>query len=92
MDCVLNFVALACISEIDNYYASSLRGFKLKGALENEYFVKPKEGRDLKLSIDLKLAKFLYKVAKTFYTAYYYYFMAFTTVIITSFLGLKNFD
>jgi hypothetical protein len=47
MDCVLNFVALACIAEIDNYYASSLRDFKLKPALESEYLIRPKKEQNI---------------------------------------------
>ncbi len=36
MDCVMNFIALGVIAEIDNLYASSLKSFKCKAVLEEE--------------------------------------------------------
>ncbi len=36
MDCVMNFIALGVIAEIDNLYASSLKEFKCKAVLEEE--------------------------------------------------------
>ena len=34
MDAIINFIALGAISEIDNYYATSLTNLPLKKAIE----------------------------------------------------------
>lgn len=35
MDVIMNFIALGIIAEIDDYYASSIKNFKLKEALNS---------------------------------------------------------
>ena len=36
MDCVMNFIALGVIAEVDNMYANSLKNLRIKAAIEEE--------------------------------------------------------
>lgn len=85
MDCIMNFIALGVIAEVDDYYAGSLSHFPLtdaverappilRGSKENPYESRPPAQ---------KVVRVFYKILRTLYAAYYYYFMPFTIVLLS---------
>jgi hypothetical protein len=91
IDAVMNFVALAAISEIDDYYASSLTAFPQKAVLDAENLprVRAKGDRDVKIGIG-KGAFFnfyclLFKILKITYTTFYFYFLPFQCLILSAY-------
>ena len=88
MDCVLNFIALGVISEIDNMYYDSLKHAPLKKALE-EPPKKKKDGIEYDKTLGIRFFQLIYEIFSFVYRTYYYYFMAFTAVFLTLFFGEK---
>ena len=87
MDCVLNFIALGIISQIDNIYLASLRDFKLIKAFDKELQIsRDKTWKQRDRSYWMRFCKFIHRVCKTIYVSFYYYFMMFVTIAITVFL------
>ena len=89
IDVILNFVALACIAQIDDLYASSLHNFKLVKALDSPP-VKLRNSKDIiwkKVSCYRKLIRIIYVVFRAVYISFYYYFTPFITIGITYFVG-----
>lgn len=85
MDCIMNFIALGIICEIDKHYASSLRNFKLAKSLDRPPVIKfhSKSFNYSEKSIFVGLVRAFYKVAKTLYVSFYYYFFPFLSIYIT---------
>lgn len=85
--CIWNYMAFSLISNIDNMFAASLKDFPLKEALA----APPKKIKggmeETKWSCGMKVGKVVYKMEKYFYTTFYYYFMAYSVIFITAFLG-----
>ena len=82
MDCVMNFVALGVISEIDDIYASSVKNFVLKDCIKNPPTITRNsasfKGEGKGRSNSGKVVRVLFKLLRVIYCSYYYYFMAFT--------------
>ncbi len=83
MDCVLNFVALKVISEIDNLYAESLKEPRIKAALEEDKLPRIYcQGTSWKPTIFIRILKALYRILQFFFIVFYFYFFPFLTIAI----------
>jgi len=84
MDCVMNFIALGVISEIDNLYADSLKEFRLKAVVEGENLpIIIKGGLKDESSCGVSFLRGFHRVCKLIYVSVYYYFIAFTSIALT---------
>ena len=91
MDCIINYIALGAISQIDNYYAAALTKFPLKKALEDplvyENFVhvpfcqRDKAGKFMRLIV---------KGQRIIYISMYFYFTPYITPLITYLIAGNN--
>ena len=94
MDVIMNFIALGVIAEIDDFYAGSLKKFKLKESVGEP--LKGLRERDPVISKDAASkrpisAKYMvfpvYKLLKLAYVSYYFYFGSFLTVFLSYAFG-----
>ena len=93
MDCVLNFIALGAIAQIDSIYSQSLQKFPLKKALEEPLDIK-RTSKDIPFKSRKFLSKcirIIYKLYRVLYVTGYYYFTPYATPVITYLIvGFKN--
>ena len=92
MDCIMNFIALGAISEIDDYYAAALPYCPLKKALEDPLIIDSAEIK-IKFRDRNKIGKFLrmlYKLYRIVYSSVYYYFIPYLAVVMTYLVGGLN--
>ena len=85
MDAIINFIALGAISEIDNYYATSLSQIPLKEALEIPLEFK-KRMFYLKLSkssCKQIVLRIIYKTYRIIYVSFYFYFTPYITTVFS---------
>lgn len=86
MDCVLNFIALGIIAEIDNIYASSMQNPMLEELVDTANLPVADHGQEKSeesLTLWVRFLRAIHRAIKVFYVSYYFYFMAFTTVGVT---------
>lgn len=84
-DIIMNFIALAVISEFDNFYAKSVVGIPIKKTLDAPLSIK-RSSKDIQFSdrsLFEKFVRIVYRISRIFYASYYYYFMAFTVIPLT---------
>ena len=89
MDCIMNFIALGVISEIDDYYAASLKFCPIKKQLEEPLYFKEREEK-LTFKERNKTGRFLrlhYRLYRILNVAFYFYFAPFLAVIFTYLIG-----
>ena len=83
-DIVLNYIALGFIAEIDNFYASALYKNEIKEAISKN---------DIKIYLEkdesslLEPSTLIYKFFNALYHSYYYYFVPFSVILITTLFG-----
>lgn len=97
-DTVMNFFALSVIQEIDDLYQHSLSEFKLRGVMDdlpeitettNMWLhgkeVEVEEGKFEKLewTTGQRILRFYYKIWRTLYCGFYYYFMPMLVIVFT---------
>ena len=85
MDCVLNFIALGTIAQIDSIYSASLPDEPLKKELEEPLAVESssKTAPFSQRSAIGKLCFIAYKLVRLGYVSAYYYFAPYSTPLIT---------
>lgn len=85
MDCVLNFIALETIAQIDSIYSSSLPDGPLKKERKNPLPVESssKTAPFCQRSTIGKLSFIAYKLVRLAYVSAYYYFAPYSTPLIT---------
>jgi len=92
MTCMMNFVVLAIIANIDDYYAAARSEFALRAAIRDEITTykggeKGEEGGSL-FSLRNLVVFPLFKVLKGFFVAFYFYFFFFLALVL-SYLASK---
>lgn len=85
MDCVMNFIALGVIAEIDNLYAASLRSEKVKAVLAEENQPPYTKGglTDFNQNLWIKYLRVIYRGGMIIFVSLYFYFLPFTTIAIS---------
>lgn len=88
----MNFIALGVIAEIDDIYAGSLYHNKIKQEIEEGLTLEVKEHAPVKEEYRSKFrfVFILYKLLRTLYATYYFYFMPFTVIIVSYTKELLN--
>ena len=97
-DTVMNFFALSVIHEIDDLYSQSLSDFKLRGVIDDlpeitetttmwlhGKSVEVEEGKfeNLEWTRGQRILRFYYKIWRTLYCGFYYYFMPMLVIVFT---------
>ena len=89
MECVMNFIALGVIAEVDDLYAKSLKNVRIKEALEEDNLPKIYKGgtKNFEKTLFIYFQRLIFFLGKFFFVVIYYYFMPFTTVVLSQQLG-----
>lgn len=97
-DTVMNFFALSVIHEIDDLYSQSLSEFKLRGVIDDlpeitETTTMWMHGKRVELEEGMfdilewttgqRILRFYYKIWRTLYCGFYYYFMPMLVIVFT---------
>ena len=93
MDCVLNFIALGTISQLDSIYANSLINEPIKKEVDEPLSIASNLKAPLfkERTCAGKLGYLLYKFWRLGYVSAYYYFTPYSTPLITYlFIGIKK--
>jgi hypothetical protein len=91
MECVMNFIALGVIAEVDDLYAQSLRNVRISEALEEDKLPKVYKGgtKNFEKTLFIYFQRLIFWIGKFFFVVIYYYFMPFMTVVMSQQLGGK---
>ncbi len=93
MDCVLNFVALCVVAEIDDLYAQSLVSNTYRDMIKTPLPIKNRTIHLIKLNSPVSETKWfkvvtsVYYILKVWYVAFYFYFQIFAPIGISSLSG-----
>ena len=91
MDVIINFIALGAISEIDNYYATSMPFVPIKKAIEEDPPLFKVAGQQLKQirkkstreMCCKKIILLIYHPQNIFYMTVYFYFTPYITTVLS---------